>query len=308
MKLRYHHFVCWYVHVFVDFKKRCGFWLAPTIADWVSFCRGDEVVTHVVGGDYKVKRKYFVNALKEDSPFKIFEPLTMGHFESQYLEEIYRLLEEYHGLMNVFEFADEIKGGAIPREFITPIQKGVKEAMDKGVVAGYPLVDIKATVYDGSYHEVDSSEIAFKLAGSMAFVAAAQKANPVILEPIMKVEVTTPEQYMGDVIGDISSKRGQIQEMTDRGQSKVVRATVPICHITSLNVSGTSKLCHGIFTLCRMSKKCRTCNCRRTQKVKRYALYNLRSLGNKCKHLFLSLHLIISFKKNQHCWFFCFLI
>jgi len=127
-----------------------------------------------------------------------------------------------------FEFADEIKGGAIPREFITPIQKGVKEAMDKGVVAGYPLVDIKATVYDGSYHEVDSSEIAFKLAGSMAFVAAAQKANPVILEPIMKVEVTTPEQYMGDVIGDISSKRGQIQEMTDRGQSKVVRATVPL--------------------------------------------------------------------------------
>src|SRR3989338_8339994 len=133
-------------------------------------------------------------------------------------------LEEGKG----FEFADEIKGGAIPREFITPIQKGVKEAMDKGVVAGYPLVDIKATVYDGSYHEVDSSEIAFKLAGSMAFVAAAQKANPVILEPIMKVEVTTPEQYMGDVIGDISSKRGQIQEMTDRGQSKVVRATVPL--------------------------------------------------------------------------------
>ncbi len=127
-----------------------------------------------------------------------------------------------------FEFADEVKGGAIPREFITPIQKGVKEAMDKGVIAGYPLVDIKATVYDGSYHEVDSSEIAFKLAGSMAFVAAAQKANPVILEPIMKVEVTTPEQYMGDVIGDISSKRGQIQEMTDRGQSKVVRATVPL--------------------------------------------------------------------------------
>ncbi len=127
-----------------------------------------------------------------------------------------------------FEFADEIKGGAIPREFITPIQKGVKEAMDKGVVAGFPLVDVKATVYDGSYHEVDSSEIAFKLAGSMAFVAAAQKANPVILEPIMKVEVTTPEQYMGDVIGDISSKRGQIQEMTDRGPSKVVRAEVPL--------------------------------------------------------------------------------
>ena len=127
-----------------------------------------------------------------------------------------------------FEFVDEVKGGAIPREYITPIQKGVKEAMDKGVVAGYQMVDVKATVYDGSYHEVDSSEIAFKLAGSMAFVAAAQKANPVILEPIMKVEVTTPEQYMGDVIGDISSKRGQILEMTDRGTSKVVRAEVPL--------------------------------------------------------------------------------
>lgn len=127
-----------------------------------------------------------------------------------------------------FEFVDETKGGTIPREFITPIQKGVKEAMDKGVVAGYPMVDVKATVYDGSFHEVDSSEIAFKLAGSMAFVAATQKAHAVILEPIMKVEVTTPEQYMGDVIGDISSKRGQIQEMTDRGPSKVVRAIVPL--------------------------------------------------------------------------------
>jgi len=127
-----------------------------------------------------------------------------------------------------FEFVDETKGGSIPREFITPIQKGVKESMDRGVVAGYPMVDIKATVYDGSYHEVDSSELAFKMAGSMAFQAATQKAQPVILEPMMKVEVTTPEQYMGDVIGDLSSKRGQIQEMTDRGQSKVVRAQVPL--------------------------------------------------------------------------------
>lgn len=127
-----------------------------------------------------------------------------------------------------FEFVDEIKGGAIPKEYITPIQKGVKESMDRGVVAGYPMVDIKVTVYDGSYHEVDSSELAFKLAGSIAFQEGAKKAHPVILEPMMKVEVTTPEQYMGDVIGDLSSKRGQIQEMTDRGQSKVVRAMVPL--------------------------------------------------------------------------------
>ncbi len=127
-----------------------------------------------------------------------------------------------------FEFVDEVKGGVIPREYIPAIQKGVKETIDKGVVAGYPMVDVKVTVYDGSYHEVDSSEIAFKMAGSMAFVAAAKKANPIILEPIEKVEVTTPEQYMGDVVGDISSKRGQILEMTNRGMAKVVRAMVPL--------------------------------------------------------------------------------
>lgn len=127
-----------------------------------------------------------------------------------------------------FEFVDEIKGGVIPKEFIGPIQKGVQETMDKGVIAGYPLLDIKATVYDGSYHDVDSSEVAFKMAGSMAFAAAVKKADPVVLEPLMKVEVTTPEEYMGDVIGDLSSKRGQIEEMTDRGQAKIVRAVVPL--------------------------------------------------------------------------------
>ena len=130
-----------------------------------------------------------------------------------------------------FEFVDVIKGGIIPREYIPAIQKGVKEAIDKGVVAGYPIVDVKATVYDGSYHEVDSSEIAFKMAGSIAFQAAVKKAQPVILEPIMKIEVTTPEQHMGDVVGDLSSKRGQIQEMTDRGQVKVVRALVPLAEM-----------------------------------------------------------------------------
>ncbi|MFH1947474.1 MAG: elongation factor G [Candidatus Magasanikbacteria bacterium] len=127
-----------------------------------------------------------------------------------------------------FEFVDGIKGGVIPREYIAPIEKGIKETMDKGVVAGYPVINVKATVYDGSYHEVDSSEIAFKMAGSMAFKAAAQKANAVVLEPIMKVEVVTPEINMGDVIGDLSSKRGQIQEMTDRGSAKIVRAMVPL--------------------------------------------------------------------------------
>jgi elongation factor G len=132
------------------------------------------------------------------------------------------------GAHESFEFVDEIKGGTIPKEFIGPIKKGVKEAMDKGVVAGYQLVDVKVTVFDGSYHDVDSSEVSFKMAGSMGFQEGVKKADPVILEPVMKVEVTTPEDYMGDVIGDISSKRGQVQEMTDRGQAKVVRAMVPL--------------------------------------------------------------------------------
>ncbi len=131
-----------------------------------------------------------------------------------------------------FEFVDEIKGGVIPQEYIKPTAKGIEEAMDNGVVAGYPMVDIKATLYDGSFHEVDSSEAAFKIAGSMAFKAAAQQANPVLLEPIMKVTVTTPEQFMGDIVGDINAKRGIIKEMEDRGEGtaavKVITAEVPL--------------------------------------------------------------------------------
>ncbi|KKQ26790.1 MAG: Elongation factor G [Candidatus Magasanikbacteria bacterium GW2011_GWC2_37_14] len=127
-----------------------------------------------------------------------------------------------------FEFVDEVKGGVIPREYLPAIQKGVKEAVDKGVVAGYPMVDVKVTCFDGSYHEVDSSEIAFKMAGVMAFQEAARKAEAIVLEPIMKVEVVTPEEYMGDVIGNLNSKRGQINEMTQRGTAKVVKAMVPL--------------------------------------------------------------------------------
>jgi elongation factor G len=127
-----------------------------------------------------------------------------------------------------FEFVDDIKGGLVPREFIPPIEKGVKEALTKGILAGYPVVDVKVTLYDGSYHDVDSSEVAFKIAGSMAFVEAARKAKPVILEPIMKIQVTTPEQFMGDVIGDLNSKRAQITQMTDKAKLKVVDGTVPL--------------------------------------------------------------------------------
>ncbi len=127
-----------------------------------------------------------------------------------------------------FEFLDEIKGGIIPREFISPTEKGVKEATEKGIIAGYPMIDIAVALYDGSFHEVDSSEAAFKIAGSMALQAAARKAKPVLLEPIMKLEVVVPGDFFGDVIGDISSRRGQILETKDRAQMKVVDAMVPL--------------------------------------------------------------------------------
>ena len=130
-----------------------------------------------------------------------------------------------------YEFVDEIKGGAIPKEYIQPIQKGVKEAMDRGVIAGYPVLDVRVAVFDGSYHEVDSSEAAFKIAGSKAFQEAVKSANPVILEPLMKVEVVTPENFMGEVIGNLNSKRGQIKEMRDRSNMKVIDATVPLAEM-----------------------------------------------------------------------------
>ena len=130
-----------------------------------------------------------------------------------------------------FEFIDEIKGGIIPREFIPAVGKGVKEAMDKGVVAGYPMVDISATLFDGSFHEVDSSEIAFKIAASSGFQAAAKKANPIILEPIMSLEVVVPEEFFGDIIGDLAAKRGKIEETTDRLQMKVISAMIPLAEM-----------------------------------------------------------------------------
>ncbi|OGR96998.1 MAG: translation elongation factor G [Elusimicrobia bacterium RIFCSPLOWO2_01_FULL_64_13] len=127
-----------------------------------------------------------------------------------------------------FEFLDKIKGGRIPREYIPAVEKGIKEAMESGVLAGYPVVDVSVTLFDGSFHEVDSSEIAFKIAGSMAFKAACKKASPALLEPIMKIEVLTPEDYMGDVIGDMNARRSKIESMEPRGNIKVVRGTVPL--------------------------------------------------------------------------------
>ncbi len=127
-----------------------------------------------------------------------------------------------------FEFQSKIVGGSVPREYWTAVEKGIREATEGGILAGYPVVDVKATLYDGSYHEVDSSEMAFKIAGSMAFKEAAKKGKPVILEPIMNVEVVTPEDYMGDVIGDLNSRRGKIQQMEKRGKAQVIKAQVPL--------------------------------------------------------------------------------
>jgi len=127
-----------------------------------------------------------------------------------------------------YEFVDEIKGGVIPREYIPAVNKGIEEAMLRGIQAGYPVEDIKVTLYDGSYHDVDSSEMAFKLAGSMGFREGARSANPVILEPMMKVEVEVPEEFMGDVIGDVSKRRGQVNGMDDRAGNKIVNAFVPL--------------------------------------------------------------------------------
>ena len=127
-----------------------------------------------------------------------------------------------------FEFIDKIVGGVIPKEYIPAVENGIKEAMERGIVAGYPVVDVKVTLYDGSYHEVDSSEMAFKIAGSQAFQAGAKKASPIILEPIMDVEVTVPEEYMGDVIGDINSRRGKVQGMDSRANLQIIKAYVPL--------------------------------------------------------------------------------
>jgi elongation factor G len=127
-----------------------------------------------------------------------------------------------------FEFVNDITGGAIPREFITAVEKGMAEALEGGVLAGYPMSDVKVSLYDGSYHDVDSSEMAFKIAGSIAIKHAAAKAKPILLEPIMSVEVVVPEEYMGDVIGDLNSRRGKIEGLDLRGTSQIIKSMVPL--------------------------------------------------------------------------------
>jgi len=130
-----------------------------------------------------------------------------------------------------FEFVNEIIGGSVPREYIKPIEQGIRQAMEGGVLAGYELVDVKATLYDGSYHEVDSNEMAFKIAASMGFKEAARKASPVLLEPIMSVEVVVPEEFMGVIIGDLNSRRGRIEGIEHRAGSQVIKALVPLAEM-----------------------------------------------------------------------------
>ena len=131
----------------------------------------------------------------------------------------------------LFKFESTVVGGAIPKEYIPAVGEGIEEAAQSGVLGGFPVLGVKATVYDGSYHDVDSSEMAFHIAGSMAFKEAMQKADPILLEPIMRVEVTMPEEYMGDVIGDINARRGRIEGMDDIAGGKMVRAFVPLAEM-----------------------------------------------------------------------------
>jgi elongation factor G len=130
-----------------------------------------------------------------------------------------------------YEFVNSIVGGVVPREYIPAVDKGIREQMENGILAGFPVVDVKVTLFDGSYHEVDSSEMAFKIAGSMGFKAGALKASPVLLEPMMKVEVVTPEVYMGDVMGDLNRRRGLVQGMDDSPSGKIIRAEVPLAEM-----------------------------------------------------------------------------
>jgi elongation factor G len=140
-----------------------------------------------------------------------------------------------------YEFENKIVGGVIPREYISSVDKGIKGAMDSGVVAGFPVVDIKVELVDGSYHDVDSSEMAFQIAGSMAAQEALKRANPVLLEPMMDVEVVMPEEFMGDVMGDLSARRGQIQGMDSRGGGQVIRAMVPLSEMFGYATTVRSK-------------------------------------------------------------------
>ncbi|MFP5326220.1 MAG: elongation factor G, partial [Acidimicrobiia bacterium] len=210
----------------------------------------DETGQTVIGGQGELHLEVLVDRMLRE--FKV--DATVGKPQVAYRETITKLAEKVemryvrqtggrgqygHVVINLeptgpgggYEFVDKITGGVIPKEYIPSVDAGIQEAMSTGVLAGYPTVDIRATLTFGSYHDVDSSEMAFKIAGSMAFKEAAKKAAPVLLEPIMAVEVVTPEDYMGDVIGDLSARRGKVEGMEQRGNSQVIKAQVPLAEM-----------------------------------------------------------------------------
>jgi len=189
----------------------------------------------------RMKREFNVDATVGAPQVAYKETITkLAEGEGKYIRQSGGRGQYGHAFLRIepkgrgegFEFVDAIKGGAIPNEFIPAVEKGVREALENGVLAGYPMVDVKVTLYDGTYHEVDSSEVAFKIAGSMALQHAAKQANPVLLEPIMKVEVTTPDEFMGDVIGDLSAKRAQILGTQKRGTVTVIVSMVPLAELS----------------------------------------------------------------------------
>jgi elongation factor G len=188
----------------------------------------------------RLKREFSVEATVGAPQVAYKETITrMAEGEGRYIKQTGGRGQYGHAKIRVaprkpgegYLFENNIVGGSIPKEFIKPIDQGIREAMTTGVLAGFPIDDVLIDLYDGSYHDVDSNEMAFKIAGSMAFKDAAKKAHPVLLEPVMRVEVTVPEEYMGDVIGDITSRRGHLQSMEARGGTQVINARVPLAEM-----------------------------------------------------------------------------
>ena len=185
----------------------------------------------------RMKREFGVEATVGQPQVSYRETVTKSaEAEGKYIRQSGGRGQYGHALVRIrpleqgegFVFLNSIKGGSIPQEFIPAVEKGVKEALDKGVIAGYKVVDVEAELFDGSFHEVDSSEAAFKIAGSMAFQEAVRRGEPIILEPIMKVQVIVPDEYFGDVTGDINSKRGRLESMEDKANVKVIDARIPL--------------------------------------------------------------------------------
>jgi elongation factor G len=232
-------------------QEKMGFSLSKLAQEDPSFRvhTDEETGQTIISGMVELHLEIIVDRMKRE--FKV--EANVGAPQVSYRETIRTMVEQEHKFVRQtggrgqyghvylrlepqapgagYEFVNAIVGGVVPREYIPAVDKGVKEALEGGVIAGFPVVDVKVTLYDGSYHDVDSSEMAFKIAGSICFKEGAKRAKPVLLEPIMKVEVVTPEDYMGDVIGDLNSRRGIVQGMEDAPAGRVIRAEVPLAQM-----------------------------------------------------------------------------